>query len=233
MRAALIPMKEFSQAKMRLADVLDRTARAELALAMLTDVISACNESGCFDIVAVVSADGEALRHARELGAKPLAEPAAIRTASGLQALNDGLTFGQRYLARRVGASELVILPADIPLVRADDVRAVVDALGAAPQTGRPAGPRAVIVRSQDNGTNALALRPPEAIAMRFGRDSADAHGAAAQEAGLDVVELDIDRLRFDVDAPEDLDALPGLPAGAATRGWIDARTRYQATGTR
>ncbi len=226
MRAALIPMKELSQAKMRLADVLDRTARAGLALAMLTDVISACNESGCFDIVAVVCADSEALWHARELGARPLAEPAAIRTASGLQALNDGLTFGQRYLARRLGAAELVILPADIPLARADDVRAVVDALAGD-------APRAVIVPSQDNGTNALALRPPEAIAMRFGRDSADAHRAAARDAGTDVVVLDIDRLRFDVDAPEDLDALPGLPVGAATRGWLDARTRYQATGTR
>ncbi|MHB8515969.1 MAG: 2-phospho-L-lactate guanylyltransferase [Dehalococcoidia bacterium] len=218
MRAALIPMKELSQAKMRLADVLDGRERAKLALAMLTDVISACNESGRFDVIAVVSADSEVLRHARALGAMPIAEPPARRAGSGLQALNDGLTFGQRYLARRAGAAELVILPADIPLARADDVRTVVDALDAAP------GPRAVIVRSRDNGTNALALRPPEAIAMRFGPDSADAHRAAALEVGIAVVVLEIARLSFDVDAPEDLDALPRLPAGAATRGWLDAR---------
>lgn len=211
---------------MRLADVLDGTARAELALAMLTDVISACRESGRFDVVAVVSADSEALSHARELGASPIAEPPAVRAASGLLALNDGLSFGQRYLARRVGADELVILPADIPLARADDVRAVVDALAGD-------APRAVIVPSQDNGTNALALRPAEAVGMRFGRDSADAHRRAARDAGIDVVVLDIDGLRFDVDAPEDLDALPGLPVGAATRSWIDARARSRATGTR
>jgi len=216
MRGALIPMKELADAKMRLADVLDRDARAELALAMLTDVIEACRASARFDVIAVVSSDSEVFWHARELGAKPLAEPA---TLSGL---NDGLTFAQRYLARRVAVAELVILPADIPLVRPDDVRAIVDALGA--RNGR-----AVIVRARDNGTNALAMRPPEALPMRFGRNSADAHLSAARDAGVEVVELANEGLAFDVDAPEDLEALASLPVGAATAGWLEARAHYTA----
>jgi 2-phospho-L-lactate guanylyltransferase len=213
MRAALIPVKELAQAKMRLADVLDRADRAELALAMLTDVIEACTHSGVFDVVAVVTSDSEVCWHARDLGAKPLVEPATLGGG-----LNPGLTFAQRYLARRVAVSELVILPADIPLARSDDVCAVVEAL-AATET-----PRAVLVRSRDNGTNALALRPPEAIAPRYGRDSADAHRAAAEAAHLDVVELSLERLAFDVDAPEDLVDLAKMPLGAATAGWLDAR---------
>jgi 2-phospho-L-lactate guanylyltransferase len=214
MRGALIPMKDLAGAKMRLADVLDRDARAELALAMLTDVISACKEAGCFDVVGVVSSDSEVFWHARELGAKPLAEPA---TLSGL---NEGLTFAQRYMARRIAVAELVILPADVPLVRATDVTAVVEALASADG-------RAVIVRARDNGTNALAMRPPEALPMRFGRDSADAHIAAARDAGIEVAELANERLAFDVDAPEDLEALARLPVGAATAGWLEARAHY------
>jgi 2-phospho-L-lactate guanylyltransferase len=214
MRGALIPMKDLAGAKMRLADVLDRDARAELALAMLTDVISACNEAGCFDVVGVVSSDSEVFWHARELGAKPLAEPA---TLSGL---NEGLTFAQRYMARRIAVAELVILPADVPLVCATDVTAVVEALALADG-------RAVIVRARDNGTNALAMRPPEAVPMRFGRDSADAHIAAARDAGIEVAELANERLAFDVDAPEDLEALARLPVGAATAGWLEARAHY------
>jgi 2-phospho-L-lactate guanylyltransferase len=225
MRAALIPMKELAQAKMRLADVLDRDARRELVLAMLTDVIVACNESGRFDLVTVVSSDSEVCWHARDLGAKPIAEPATLRSASGVQALNNGLTFGQRYLGRRVHVDELVILPADIPLVRPEDVQAVVDALG---DDGQP---RVVVVRSADNGTNALALRPAEAIAMRFGRDSFDAHRAAAADAGLDVVVLELERLRFDVDAPEDVEALSTLALRAATRGWVDGRQEFGEAG--
>jgi 2-phospho-L-lactate guanylyltransferase len=209
-------MKELSQAKMRLADVLDRHERADLALAMLTDVITACTESECFDVIAVISNDSEVHWHAREHGAKPLAEPA---TLSGL---NEGLTFGQRYLARRVAVEELVIVPADIPLVRAVDICTVVNAIGGA-------APLAAVVRSRDNGTNALAMRPPEALPMRFGRGSADAHIEAARSDGVAVIELALDRMAFDVDAPEDLDALASMQVGAATAGWLEARAHYAA----
>jgi 2-phospho-L-lactate guanylyltransferase (CobY/MobA/RfbA family) len=64
---------------------------------------------------------------------------------------------------------------------------------------------------------------------MRFGRQSCDAHIAAARAAALDVVELALERLAFDVDAPEDLDALASLPVGAATAAWVAAH----ATGAR
>jgi hypothetical protein len=37
-------------------------------------------------------------------------------------------------------------------------------------------------------------------------------------------VELDLERLRFDVDAPEDVPAMASMAVGAATRGWIGAR---------
>ena len=107
MRAALIPVKELAQAKMRLADVLECRARSELALAMLTDVITACRESASFDVIAVVSSDTEALWHARELGSKPIAEPAALHATSGAEALNTGLTFAARYLHRRTVWSDL------------------------------------------------------------------------------------------------------------------------------
>lgn len=219
MRAALIPMKDLAQAKMRLADVLDRHERAELALAMLTDIIVACKEAGCFDLINVISADSEVFWTTRELGAKPIAEPA---TLSGL---NEGLTFGQRYLARRIAVSELVILPADIPLARPDDILGVVAALDTP-------GDRAVVVRSRDGGTNALALRPPEAIAMHYGRGSADAHLAAAAAAGIETIELQNERLAFDVDAPEDLIEMASLAVGAATAGWLEAHAHYAAEHT-
>lgn len=214
MRAALIPMKELSQAKMRLADVLDRDARGELALAMLTDVIAACDASGCFDIIVVISNDSEVFWQAREMGAKPLAEPGTI---SGL---NESLTFGQRYLARRVAVDEIIIVPADIPAVRPDDLRAVAGALAGGGEA------RAALVRSRDDGTNALAMRPPEAVAMRFGLGSADAHVAEAMSRGVNLVELDLHRVAFDVDSPDDLVALGATPCGGATTGWLDANGR-------
>jgi 2-phospho-L-lactate guanylyltransferase len=211
MRAVLIPMKELASAKMRLAGVLDARQRAALAVAMLTDVVTACKETACFDEIAVISNDSEVYWHARELGARALAEPKM------LTGLNNSLTFGQRYLARRVAVDELLILPADIPLARAGDIRAVIDALAA----GDP--PRMVLVRARDGGTNALALCPPESVAMHFGPQSADAHTAAAQAAGVAVAKLALDRLAFDVDSPEDLEELRAHAPGAATAAWLGA----------
>lgn len=215
MRIALIPMAGLAQTKTRLADVLDGPARAELALAMLTDVLAACRDSGCFDRIIVVGNDDAVLDHARDNGTEALAEPDGL--ADGL---NGGLEFGRRYVARD-GAGELMIVPADVPLARAGDLRAVIDAFEAA------AGPRVVLVRSRDNGTNALALRPPDAIPMRFGPNSADAHRAAAEAVGITVAEVASERLAYDIDSANDLAELPRLPVGAATRGWIDAHARY------
>lgn len=208
-------MKSLRDAKTRLADALDARARSELVLAMLSDVVEACLLSGVLDIVSVISDDSEALWHARELGAKPLAEP-LMRSG-----LNESLTFGQRYMARRVGADELVILPADVPLVRPDDVCAVVDALAGGAER------HAVIVPARDGGTNALALRPAEAIPMAFGERSASAHRAAAERAGIAVTELSVDRLAFDVDDAADVAALASLPVGGATLAWLQARAHH------
>lgn len=210
-------MKSLRDAKTRLADALDARARSELVLAMLTDGIEACLLSGVFDIVCVISDDSEVLWHARELGAKPLAEP-AMRSG-----LNESLTFGQRYMARRVAVDELLILPADVPLVQPDDVCAVAEALAGGPEQ------HVVIVPARDGGTNALALRPPEAIPMSFGADSATAHRMAAERARVAVTELAIARLAFDVDDVADVDALPSLPVGGATLGWLQARAHHAA----
>ncbi len=217
MRVALIPMAGLAQAKTRLAEVLDGPARAELALAMLADVLAACRDSGCFERTVVVSNDDAVLDAARDAGAGALAEPAGL--AGGL---NGGLEFGRRDIVRD-GATELVIVPADVPLARADDLRAVIDAFDA------DARPHVVLVRSRDNGTNALALRPPDAIPMRFGLNSAGAHRAAAGAAGIAVAEVVNERLAYDIDSADDLAELPRLPVGAATRGWIDAHARYAA----
>ncbi len=61
MRIALIPVKELSQAKARLAPVLDGERRRELALALYRDVLAAALACPALDGVAVVSRDRDAL----------------------------------------------------------------------------------------------------------------------------------------------------------------------------
>jgi 2-phospho-L-lactate guanylyltransferase len=90
------------------------------------------------------------------------------------------------------------VLPADLPLLDAGDVLAVLQ------ETGE--GPSAVI--SPDgarSGTNALLIQPPEVLPFAFGTDSFEAHLGAARQRGLDVRICERPHLAFDLDTAGDL----------------------------
>jgi 2-phospho-L-lactate guanylyltransferase len=99
-------------------------------------------------------------------------------------------------------AGTALVLPGDIPLISADDLRALVEAAGFAPRA-------VVVAASRDGeGTNALLLRPPNVIAPAFGPPSLSRHIEAGLAAGaLTLVRSDLG-LSLDVDTPADLAAL-------------------------
>ncbi len=202
MRVALIPVKELSLAKARLAPVLDEAGRRRLALALLRDVLAAALGCPALDAVAVTTRDRDVLALVQEIGADPLPEPGG---------LNEALTSASEALSER-GAERLVVLAADLPLAAPEDITAVAE----------PAADVA-LVPSRDGGTNALALTPG-AISFRFGPDSARLHLVEAERAGLEARRLDLPRLALDIDTPEDLVLIrsnAGLsgPVGRHTRG--------------
>jgi len=207
-RVAVIPAKALAGSKMRLARVLDDDARRALVLAMLRDVIATCRESGCFAEIVVVGGDDEVMRTASDADATAIPEP----VASGL---NDAVSRGLRY-ARERGADEVLVVPADVPQVTAEDVRGILAASAARH------GPAFIaVVRARDGGTNALVLRPPDVIEPAFGAQSADAHLAGARARGIAGAELPLPRLAFDVDTPDDLRVLGHLSVGASTADWL------------
>lgn len=202
MQFALIPVKELSQAKVRLAPALDAAGRRELTVAMLRDVLAAALACPVLDKVAVVTRDADVLTLAKDAGAEGLPEPGG---------LNEALTSAGETLAQR-GVDRLLVLAADLPLVATDDIATVAQA-----------DADVVIVPSMDGGTNALAL-PPSGIAFRFGPDSARRHLAAAAVADLRSLTLDLPAISFDVDTPQHVDHLRAAivageaPIGANTR---------------
>ena len=202
---ALIPVKELPQAKARLAPVLEDGARRDLVLAMLRDVLAAATGCPAIDGVAVVSRDEDVLAIAHEAGAEGLPEPGG---------LNEALESASRRVAER-GATRILVLAADLPLARSDDVARALAADG-----------DIVVVPSVDGGTNALACAPG-ALPFHFGRESAAHHLAAAQEARLRAERLDVPALALDIDTPEHLERLRGeidrgAAAGAHTRAALE-----------
>lgn len=196
---AVVPVQRLSTAKSRLAGRLAPDERRTLVLTLLDRVLEALGAASRVDVVIVVSPDPEVV------------ERAALRGASGLlqrgAGLNAGLRLGRDEAVRR-GAGTLLIVLGDLPWVTAADIDALLATV--------PAGGVVLAPDRHERGTNAAAFRPPDAIDPAFGTGSFARHRAAAVERGHQPREFRAIGLAFDVDTPEDLDALGWpVPVGA------------------
>lgn len=190
---AVIPVKKLDGAKGRLAEVLAPAERRALVLAMLEDVLAALRGARELAGVGVISRDPRVLGRAAELGADALLD--------GASGLNGALVDAARFYAA-AGATAVLALSADLPLLTPGDVAAMI-----ALDDGRPG---VVLAPSADGGTNALLARPPLAMPFLFGPGSLELHRSAARERDLPARLVKSPGLTFDVDRPDDLLRLAG-----------------------
>jgi 2-phospho-L-lactate/phosphoenolpyruvate guanylyltransferase len=192
----LVPVKNLSSAKQRLSAVLDQAARTLLAQAMLRDVITAFAAAADSSRISLVTSDPFALELAKEFSLRTIrdqenrSETAAIEIAT------------QACLAENV--QETLVVPADIPLVKSEEVEQI---FSQAPSRG------SVLVPAADGrGTNAILRRPADLFPLRFGNDSFRPHCAAAEATGLPCRILSLPGIAFDIDQPSDLQELISSP---------------------
>lgn len=195
----MVPLRTVEGGKARLGEALDAEEREELMVGMLRHLLAEVRAWGGAVETDVVSPDPDLLAVALDAGARPLHQ----RTIG----LNAGLRFaiGQAIGA---GATAVLILPGDLPLVSADSLERLVDAADAALAAG--AGQPVVVVVPADarGGTNAILLAPPDAIEPAFGEASLAAHLRAAASARASVQIVADPVLGFDLDTPDDLERL-------------------------
>jgi 2-phospho-L-lactate/phosphoenolpyruvate guanylyltransferase len=197
----LVPVKNLSVAKQRLAEVLDQPARTKLAQAMLEDVLAALSQwrmsrKASGTEVSLVTGDPFAVKLAAEYRFEVISD-----------ADNPGETGAIEMATRRcvgLGIKWSLVIPADIPLIQAWELDEV---LKQAPDEG------SVLVPAGDGrGTNAAFRRPPHLFPLRFGNDSFKPHHAVAQATGKLCVVLNLPGIAVDVDNPADLQTLISLP---------------------
>jgi 2-phospho-L-lactate/phosphoenolpyruvate guanylyltransferase len=197
--AAILPVKNLARAKQRLAPELGALQRREVAGALLEDALDLCEATG-FLAWFVVSDDPQVLSAASARGLETLRDPGA--------GLNPALELGIGHVRAR-GARSLTVLPVDVPLATAEDLRDILD-------TGATSD--AVVVPSEgDGGSNALYVSPPDLFAPRFGPDSLMAHVRAAEELKVRCAVLPLPRLSLDLDTVEDVRELQQSGAGGRT----------------
>jgi 2-phospho-L-lactate guanylyltransferase len=201
MPAIVVPFRGV-RGKSRLRLLPDENREA-LALAMLGDVLAAC------DAVAptyLVTSDERGRDVARDFAAHVVEDPAeglAAAVAAGLAALPH---------------ERALVVNADLPWIVPHDVRLLERAI--------PAGGLA-IVAAADGTTNALGLASRELFAPLYGRGSADRFRAHAAAQGVEFVAATIPNLAADVDTIDDLDQLD-VPVGPRTLSML-SRSRGKA----
>lgn len=204
--AILLPVKDTSRAKQRLAGVYSQAERTALALAMMKDVFAAVAECRAAEHVFVVSSDAFALEAARARGWQVLREDAQVSESASVD-------WASRELAAR-GFDAALRLPCDIPLVCAAEIAELLEvaqraaAEVASTEPGRSAR-LCVISPSRDGtGTNALLRVPPDLFPSHFGPDSFAKHLREAESCGAAVRIVRNERIELDVDDADDLAAV-------------------------
>jgi len=215
----LIPVKNLSAAKQRLAAVLDQPARTELAQAMLHDVVATLAAWPRRPACALVTGDPFAVDLARQHDLEIIPDPA-----------NPGET-GAIEMATNIciarGIDSTLVIPADIPLIQAGELEEI---LNRAPKEGSVLAPAA-----DGRGTNAVLRRPANLFPLGFGNDSFKPHLAAARATGKPCIVLQLPGIAVDVDNPEDLQRLLAHPGETRTQTLLRRWTRdnrFLVTGT-
>lgn len=184
MIVAAVPLKRLTDSKSRLAAHLSRHERADLMSTLVRRTMSALMESEVASRIALVTPETQM---ANELGVELIEDDGA---------LNSSLLAAVAW-AVDSHADGLIILPADLPLLRADDLRQAMATEFAAPTIR--------INRSQDGGTGLLVLTPADAIEPSFGDGSFERHVNRARKLGVHVHRAPAPAFTYDLDTLDDL----------------------------
>ncbi|MFN0085570.1 MAG: 2-phospho-L-lactate guanylyltransferase [Blastocatellia bacterium] len=190
MRYLLIPVKDLTRAKQRLAKVMTQEERTALAWAMLERTFAAAARSRAADRVAVVTLYPPAIALAERHGMEVIVETEQISESASVD-------YGSIEAGKR-GATAALRLPIDLPLITAEDIDEIL--------TTASEDAAVVLVPSRDGtGTNAILRRPPNLFPSHFGAGSFRKHLREAGLARAACRVLHLPRVALDIDEPRDL----------------------------
>jgi len=187
---AIIPIKPLSRGKSRLSSVLSDQERENLNRNLLNRTINCLKQVEEIDQIIVISYDPAVLSFSREFGVKTLQEN---RNTS----LNNALRKATQA-AKAFNATQLLIIPADLPFMMPEDLISMIYKSKSAPE----------IIIAPDRkmyGTNALFINPPGILDYDFGQWSFKKHIEQAERLKIRVEIINNERLGFDLDLPEDM----------------------------
>jgi 2-phospho-L-lactate guanylyltransferase len=193
---AIVPVKPLRRGKSRLSKVLTEAERTALNQNMLTNTLKVLASVDRIDTIMVVSRDPSALAIARDFGARTVLE-------NGNPELNTALRRAA-LVAKTYLANEIIVIPADLPLVTKEEIQYFLSHAGKPPE----------LIISPDrrkDGTNLLYLNPAGLIQFSYGSGSFEKHVSQAERVGARIEIVESIPLGLDLDLPEDLELLKNM----------------------
>ncbi len=187
---SIIPIKKLDKVKLRLSSLLNKEMRRELSLFMLRDVLKTIASTKEVDEAVVVSSDKAVLDVAEDYGFTPLDEGFQNGVNQAIEVAN--------ALCLRNGASSTLVLPADIPLIKPEDILQI---LGAS----RVEDSIVITPCIRLCGINALLRRPPDVIRTSYDNESFKTHIKYAYQENIHLSVVKLKSVMLDIDTPEDI----------------------------
>lgn len=204
--AAVIPIKQLSDAKQRLSSVLSAEERTGLFRMMVEDVLVAVEVCPMVDEILVVTSDEEVADLARSYGSQIMREPD-----------NPGLIAAVTAAAKKLsgdGANSMLFLPGDVPLVTAEELEIVLDGFGYS-----EAAEFTIVPASDLGGSNCIVCSPPDCMDFGFGEDSFRRHLRIAESKGIVPTVARLPGIGLDIDTPADLAELAQVMSSGNAQG--------------
>ncbi len=187
---AIVPVKPLKIGKSRLTNALSDSERFNLNTLLFQNTLNVLQKVDQISNILVVSRDSDVLAYSRSIGVRTVQE-------NGIPELNDALRRASIF-SQMFGATSVLIVPADLPLLEAKDIYSVIN------NASEP--PCGVIVPDRRReGTNTILISPPDIIPFSFGIDSFSTHCMLFQNAHANLKVLDLESIALDLDTPEDL----------------------------
>jgi 2-phospho-L-lactate guanylyltransferase len=189
MKTVLLPVKDFRNAKQRLASAFDTTVRENLARVMVTDVLDAVSKSTIPERVVVFTSSTEVAHMAGEFGFEVIIETVVNGHSAAVNLMVEELSMN---------ATQIFSIAGDLPKLRAEEIDFVMN---------NAIEPITVLPSRDGTGTNGILFLPPASIQMEYGEGSFSRHMSKASAAGHRAQVLNIPGIAFDIDTPEDVQA--------------------------
>lgn len=193
---AIVPVKPLRRGKSRLAGMLTEDQRTRLNRFLLEHVLTVLKEIPEIEHTLVVSHDPAALALTREMGGRTVLE-------DGVPQFNTALKRAT-VVAQMHGAHAVLILPADLPLIKPSDVEKIL-------KKGKTPPVVVIAPDRRENGTNGLFVNPAGLIEYGYGPGSNRLHEERAEKSGARVEIITSKAIGLDLDLPEDLESIGGL----------------------